>query len=580
MKKQLFFLAFLVQTCMLVAQVSFTASVSKNKLGVNERFSLTYTVKGGGDRFAAPDLSDFSVLSGPSTSSSTTIINSKVTREKTYTYYLRAKKVGVYTIGSASIQVKGKQYRSGNVSIQVLKSSPQATSNYSPEANARENVFLSLELSNSNPYVGEQVVATYKLYFSQEVRSPELLKDPSYTGFWHEDYDLGENYPIQQVRKDGKTFKVATLKKLVLIPQRSGTLTLDAMDLEVPVAIPTNQRDFFGRIQSRIITIICSSGVKVLSVKSLPTQGKPVDFSGAVGVFEFTTRLDRDSIQTNESATLSMRISGTGNLRMIDLPNFKIPNDLEAYEPKFKEKINLQKSGLSGYKRVEHLLIPRNRGDYKISVGSFNYFNPKLRKFITVEKPSYTLNVEGDAKGSTSAVIVNNITKEDVSFIGKDILYIKTSPGDLQSSKDLFFGSVAFKVLCISLTFLVIIALFIAYLLRKSIIDFKQWKRGGAMKQALKVLDSDSDSIHTSIQQALQVYFQKKWGLHRSQFDKEIIEELLCGKSVDSELVNEIVTLLETCEMARFTKVFSEEDKQASTLLNKTKNVIERLENY
>ncbi len=580
MKKQLFFLAFLVQTCMLVAQVSFTASVSKNKLGVNERFSLTYTVKGGGDRFAAPDLSDFSVLSGPSTSSSTTIINSKVTREKTYTYYLRAKKVGVYTIGSASIQVKGKQYRSGNVSIQVLKSSPQATSNYSPEANARENVFLSLELSNSNPYVGEQVVATYKLYFSQEVRSPELLKDPSYTGFWHEDYDLGENYPIQQVRKDGKTFKVATLKKLVLIPQRSGTLTLDAMDLEVPVAIPTNQRDFFGRIQSRIITIICSSGVKVLSVKSLPTQGKPVDFSGAVGVFEFTTRLDRDSIQTNESATLSMRISGTGNLRMIDLPNFKIPNDLEAYEPKFKEKINLQKSGLSGYKRVEHLLIPRNRGDYKISVGSFNYFNPKLRKFITVEKPSYTLNVEGDAKGSTSAVIVNNMAKEDVSFIGKDILYIKTSPGDLQSSKDLFFGSVAFKVLCISLTFLVIIALFIAYLLRKSIIDFKQWKRGGAMKQALKVLDSDSDSIHTSIQQALQVYFQKKWGLHRSQFDKEIIEELLCGKSVDSELVNEIVTLLETCEMARFTKVFSEEDKQASTLLNKTKNVIERLENY
>jgi hypothetical protein len=580
MKKRLLYLVLLLQTSLLLAQVSFTASASKNRLGVNEQFSLTFSVNGSGDRFTAPDLSSFSILSGPSTSSSTTIINGKVTRENTYTYYLRTKKIGVYTIGSASIFVKGRQYRSGKVSIQVLKTSTQSNSSFSPEANARENVFLNLELSNSNPYVGEQVVAKYKLYFSQEVRSPDLLKEPTYTGFWHEDYDLGENYPIQQVQRNGKTFKVATLKKLVLIPQRSGELTLDAMDLDVPVVIPTNQRDFFGRIQSRILNIVCSSDVKVLSVKSLPLKGKPANFSGAVGDFEFTTRLDRDSIKTNESATLSMRVSGTGNLRMIDLPSFKIPNDLEAYEPKFKETINLNKAGLSGFKRVEHLLIPRNRGDYKMSVGSFNYFNPKLKKYISVDKPSYVLNVEGEENPPSTSLMVNNITKEDVSFIGKDILYIKTSLGHLQDSKELFYGSFVFQAFLFFIIFVLFTALVLAYLLRKSMIDLKKWRRGGAMKQAFSILDSVSDEPFNIIQQSLQLYLHKKWGLDRSQFDKEIIEELLISKNIDAVLVNEVISILESCEIARFTQVNPKEGIQKSSLLNKTKIVIERLENY
>ena len=133
------------------------------------------------------------------------------------------------------------------------------------------------------------------------------------------DRDIADNYPVKNIRKDGKSFKVSVLKKSVLIPQRSGSLDIGSMDLEVPVAIPTNQRDFFGRTRSRMVNIICSSGNKTLKVKPLPSNGKPSNFSGAVGEFQFTTKLDRDSIQTNESATLSMRVSGTGNLRMIDL---------------------------------------------------------------------------------------------------------------------------------------------------------------------------------------------------------------------------------------------------------------------
>ena len=578
MKKNILLIALLFQSFLLLAQTSFTASVSKNKVGVNEQFTLTFTINDKGDRFVAPKLSNFSILAGPSTSSSTTIINGKMSKENSYTYHLRAKKLGIYTIGSAYITVNGKEYRTRNISIQVLKSAPKTTGNHSPEAKAKENVFLQLEFSNSKPYVGEQIIAEYKLYFSQEIRSPELLEKPTYTGFWHEEYDLGDNYPIKEEIKNGKKYQVATLKKLVLIPQRSGKLPIAKMELDVPVAIPTNQRDFFGRRRSRMINIICSTGDKTLQVKTLPLEGKPSNFSGAVGTFEFTTKLDRDSIQTNESASLSMRVSGTGNLRMIELPKFDIPNDIEAYEPKYKENIKLKKLGLNGFKREEYLLIPRNKGTYKIASRSFNYFNPKRGKYISIESPSYTLNVNGASSGSTTTVVVNNITKEDVSFIGKDILYIKTSLSNLKYSKELFFGSLTFIILLIIPISLVLIALLIIVLLRKSIIDIEQWKKGTASKQAIKHLLKVSDDKYSGIENALQILLEKKWNLDRAHFNKENIQQVLTEKNVENSLVEEFTQILEACEMARFTSEQSKEDTDA--LVQKTKSIIEQLENY
>lgn len=578
MKKYILLTALLLQSFLLLAQTSFTASVNKNKVGVNEQFSLTFTVNGNGDRFAAPNLSNFSVLAGPSTSSSTTIINGEMSQENSYTYYLRAKKIGIFTIGPAYITVDEKEYRTQSISIQVLKSTPQSTASHTPEAKAKKNVFLELEFSNHQPYVGEQITAEYKLYFSQEIRSPELLEQPTYTGFWHEEYDLGENYPIKEEIRNGKKFQVATLKKLVLIPQRSGKLPIASMDLEVPVAIPTNQRDFFGRRRSRMINIICSTGDKSLNVKELPSAGKPSNFSGAVGSFEFTTKLDRDSIQTNESATLSLRVSGTGNLRMLELPKFEIPNDIEAYEPKYKESIKLKKQGLSGYKREEYLLIPRNKGTYKIASRSFNYFNPKKKKYITVESPSYILNVNGNSTVNTNTVVVNNITKEDVSFIGKDILYIKTQLGDIKRSKELFFGSNTFTVLLITPLLLVLLALLIIVLMRKSIINIEQWKKGTASNQAVKHLLKATKEPLSGIESALQIFFHKKWKLDRAHFNKERITDLLEAKNIDDKLVQELHTIIEACDMARFTSLQSQEDMD--DLVQKTKRIIEQLENY
>ena len=577
MKYYLFLLFFSVKSVLLTAQ-TFSASVNKNKIGLNEQFTLTFTLDESGDRFVAPNLSNFSVLAGPSTSSSTSIINGKVSKETSYTYRLRSKKVGAFTIYPAKIRVKGKELKSNTLSIQVLKSSPKATSNTSPEAIAKRNVFVQLELSNSNPYVGEQVIASYKLYFSQEVRSPELLETPTFTGFWHEEFDFGKNYPISETNIKGKKFQVALLKKLVLIPQHSGALPIAPMELEVPVATPTNQRDFFGRRTSRIVNIICSTGKRMLEVKALPKQNMPVDFSGAVGSFEFTTKLDRDSIQTNESANLSLRVSGSGNLRMIELPEFDVPIDIEAYEPKYKENINLEKFGLSGFKREEYLLIPRNKGVYKIGSVRFSYFNPSKEKYITVSSPSYTLKVKGASSANSTPVVLNSFTKEDVNFIGKDILYIKTSLTNVRTSKDYFFGSTAFYLLLFIPLFLVIAVLLILLLSKKSIINLKKFKEGSSAKQAIRVLNDPELELHTAIENSLQTFMFKKWRLKRAQFNKADLLEVFHKKQVPINLINDFNKLIESSEMARFTSgeyLSNDQDLKALTI-----ELLEQLENY
>jgi len=577
MKKKLLLIIVLFQSVLLMAQ-TFSTTTNKNKIGLNEQFSLSFSLNASGDRFVAPNLSNFTVLAGPSSSSSTSMINNRITKETSYTYRLRAKKMGVFTIQPAKIRVKGKQLKSNSLSIQVLKSSPKSSSNNSPEAIAKSNVFLELSLSNSNPYVGEQVTATYKLYFSQEIRSLTFLENPTYTGFWHEEYDLGKNYPRTEEYIKGKKFQVATLKKLVLIPQRSGNLSIAEMELEVPVAIPTNQRDFFGRRTSRMITIICSTGSKSLQVKPLPTKGMPTNFNGAVGKFEFSTKLDRDSIQTNESANLSLRISGNGNLRMVDLPAFEIPKDIEAYEPKYKESIKLKQSGLSGYKRKEYLLIPRNTGTYKIGSVSFSYFNPRTKKYISIDSPSYTLNVNGDNSGTSTAVVLSNITKEDVSFIGKDILYVKTSLKNFSSSQELFYGSTLFYSLLFIPLFFVVLVLILVVLTRKSIINLQQLQKGSASKQSIRVLNKPNADLHTSIEQAIQLFVFKKWGLKRAQFNKDEVLDLLNSKQVEAHLIMDFNSIFEACEMARFTSIQSQDNKGELKMM--TQKLIEELEKY
>ena len=118
------------------SSVSFKGKSNKNKVFLNEKFQITYTLTENGDRFKGPDFSDFTVIDGPKTSSSTRIISGKVKKENTYTYYLKANKIGSYDIGAASIRIRGNTFKYSNeINIIVSnssKSSYRPKSGYSP----------------------------------------------------------------------------------------------------------------------------------------------------------------------------------------------------------------------------------------------------------------------------------------------------------------------------------------------------------------------------------------------------------------------------------------------------------------
>jgi hypothetical protein len=263
---------------------------------------------------------------------------------------------------------------------------------------------------------------------------------------------------------------------------------------------------------------------------------------------------------------------------MIELPEFDVPIDIEAYEPKYKENINLEKFGLSGFKREEYLLIPRNKGVYKIGSVRFSYFNPSKEKYITVSSPSYTLKVKGASSANSTPVVLNSFTKEDVNFIGKDILYIKTSLTNVRTSKDYFFGSTAFYFILFIPLFLVIAVLVILLLSKKSIINLKKFKEGSSAKQAIRVLNDPELELHTAIENSLQTFMFKKWRLKRAQFNKADLLEVFHKKQVPINLINDFNKLIESSEMARFTSgeyLSNDQDLKALTI-----ELLEQLENY
>ena len=165
-------------------------------------------------------------------------------------------------------------------------------------------------------------------------------------------------------------------------------------------------------------------------------MGKPADFSGAVGKFNFETSLSSKEGKTDDPITYTVKISGTGNFKVIDAPGLKLPPAFEVYDPKVKENVNNSAAGMSGSKQYDYLIIPRQPGDYKIDAKSFSYFDPNAGKYITITSPEFPLKITGAPSKNANAGLSMN--KQDVSILGQDIRYIKTNTPQFKKGRDSF----------------------------------------------------------------------------------------------------------------------------------------------
>ncbi|MFA5326644.1 MAG: BatD family protein [Prolixibacteraceae bacterium] len=554
-------------------------------VAMGEQFRLGFTLNDRGADLQLPDLSNFDVLMGPSTSQSSSIqiINGKTTQSVSFSYIfiLRAKKEGKFTIRPASIKVNGKTYESNSLEIQVVKGQPQQSNSQqsnsqqgsqqqqgkqeqsdAPVGNiSKDNLFVRVVVDKTNVSKGEQILATVKLYISQNVplNGFDDVKLPSYEGFWTKDIDVPSQVNFSREVYNGKIYQIGILKKTILFPQQTGKIRIDPFEITCLVRQRVRQQqsffdDFFDNY--RVVKAKVVSDPVTINVKDLPNP--PAAFNGAVGNFSFSGSIDKTNVKSNEAVTLRLSVSGSGNLNLINPPKIELPQDFESYEPKTTDKVIANDNGLNGSISFEYLFIPRYAGDFTIPAVPFVFFNPVTGKFETRETGPFTIKVEKGNDDNSS--VVNSYSKEDVKMIGKDIRFIKQNNAKLKPKDSSFYGTFEFY----SIYILSLIAFAVFYVLnRKKIkesanLTLVKNKRANKvaskrLKEASRFLkNNQAEQFYESVIKALWGYLSDKLSIPVADLNRAKASESLLERKIDQQVVDDLMKIIDNCEFARY----------------------------
>ena len=582
------------------AQDDPTLTVSaKKQVMVGERFQVVFEANAEGKNFSAPSFEGFTVVGGPftSTSSSFQMVNGSMSHSVkcTYTFALQAYKEGTFHVGSASLNVKGTKVTSEPFDIKVIPddgshAAPSGGGDASGQGRSQQNtndpqvsgkdLFLNVIPSKKSVYVGDQVVLTYKIYTKVPVSSLSVERMPSYAGFWTKDISDNTNSLRQNSEYiNGIEYTTAEVQKTVIVPQRAGKLTIDPMIIECVAQVRTESNrqrsmDPFGAFfndpffNRNIVNVKkeLTSQTLTLEVKSLPENGKPASFAGAVGNYNFKSEIDKTELSTNEAFTLTLTVSGTGNVELLQMPTPVFPPDFEVYDPKVTSSVNPTSNGLSGTKKAEFLVIPRRAGSFTIPAVEFSYFNPANETYQTLQSEPYEIKVEKGA-GSDDGGGIYASNQEDIKYLGSDIRHIMTGDAHLKPMHTFFFGSAAYFVVLLVLLALFVILLFVLKKREQMSKDTAANRNRKAdkvarvrLKNAYQYLKAkDQEKFYVEMSQALWGYIADKLGIERSKLSMDTVNETMKSKNVPDELTNQFIDTLNSCEFARFAPGSAEE---------------------
>ncbi|MFN5793397.1 MAG: BatD family protein [Bacteroidota bacterium] len=611
MSKKIIFI-FLVFVNLLSLDLSaqeLTASVNKNRVGVGEQFILTFSLNTNGSGFRAPSLNDFNVYSGPNQSTNMSFINGSMSQQISFTYYLAAKSEGKFTIGAASINSGGKTYTSKPIVIEVAKgNAPHSNNGQNQKGNSNQqnnsdeydlgnNLFIRTVTSKSRAYVGEQIIVSYKVYTRINILDNAATKLPVFNGFWSEEILSGNRQAeFKQENIDGLQYQVAEIKKAILIPQHSGSLSVDPLVMDVVTRIKNKNRSndpfeqFFnmgGFGSYKDVKVSISSKPIKIDVLPLPEKNKPESFKGAVGDFSMEVNIKPSNLKlkSNDAGNLIVTISGKGNLKLLEPLKIKAPSDIEMYDAKSTDKISTTSSGLSGKRSFDYLFIPRNPGKYTLESAPFTYFDPEKGNYVTLKTPDFNLDVERGTSSNNSAnpiISSYNTNKEDVKLLGNDIRYIKTKT-NLTGISEPFYGSIFFWIL--------LLGPFIGFASFVTVQSIKN-RNGGTteyqQKMAIKKAQNQLKlaSVHLSqnnhelfykeILNALDGFLSAKLLIPISELNKEKISEALQKRGANAELIYNLKNIVEKCEFAKYAQV--KDNNSMQTDYTQAINIISTIE--
>ncbi|MDR1102434.1 MAG: BatD family protein [Tannerella sp.] len=582
-------------------EVTFRATAPEAVV-MGQQFRLTYTLNvEDGRELRLPDISDFDVLMGPSTSTSksTQFANGVSTSVVTqaFTYILMPGKEGTFNLAPATVKVKNSTYTSNALVVKVLPPDPSGNAGAgqgggqpaTPSTGVgSEDLFVRMTVSSRNVYEQEGFLVIFKIYSLVDVASVPSLKFPEFEGFLAQDIDVNPQWTLENY--NGRNYRTAVLKQTFLYPQRSGKITVESGKFDVLVRVRTQKRarsifdDFFDTYQD--VKKELTSPAATIDVKPLP-PGKPASFNGAVGNYTMKASVNTANMKVNEAVTVTATISGSGNIRIAKNPEVTFPNDFEVYDPKVDTKIKTTTAGTSGTKTVEYMAIPRYAGDFEIPALTFSYFDPKDGAYKTLRSDAFALHVEkgADGEGAAAPVMSNFSNRENVRLLGQDIRYIKVGNVHFLPSREIFFGSLTCLLAYVTVAIL-FIAFFVVY--RKQMkenanIALVRTKKANKtavrrLKKAEKLLkENRKEAFYDETLRAVWGYLSDKLNIPLAHLTKDNVGVELSRYGVEEALSGEFMDILNTCEFARYAP--SQAPDAMDQLFKQAVGAIGRMEN-
>ena len=569
-----------------------------------DQFRLTFTVNSHDVKdFRASSAKGFDVLMGPSRqqSSSTQIINGKVSSSKsiTYTYILMAGEPGTYTIPAASVEVDHKKIFSNTLTVKVLPADKEveSASKGSNRSSSRgqaaggritdKDLFITTTASKTKVHEQEAILLTYKAYTN--VNLQQLIgKMSDQQGFYVQEVELPQqSWSLEHYK--GRNYNTAVYRQYVLFPQKTGKIEIPAVTFDAVVAQRVEVSDdpfeaFFNgggytQVQKKVV-----APKVVIDVQSLPVR--PENYSGAVGEFKISANISGTELKANDAVTIKLTISGTGNMKLISSPEVKFPQDFEVYDPKVTDNYSLSSRGLTGTKTIEYLAIPRHAGLFTIPSIEFIYFDIASKSYKTLKTDSYKLNVAKGEGGSGNGQVVTNFTnKEDVKLIGKDIRFIKLGNTHLSQKGEYLFGTTSYY-----LWYIIPFVLFVAFVVvcRKQAMEnanIAKMKTKKANKVAIKrmklagklLADNKKNEFYDEVLKALWGYISDKLSIPVSKLTKDNVSSELSRYGVSDELTQQFLAALNDCEFARYAP--GDENEAMDKVYKTSIDVISKMEN-
>ena len=558
--------------------ITVSADITPKIISLNETATLRVKISANQQlgNIAPPKLQalpEFNVSYGGS-SSQYQFTGNQTSVSVTWTYVLRPKKVGQFTVSQIQISHGNKTYTTDPISIKVLAQSTKPSQS-EPAQDTFTDAFSSsthkveASVDNSRPYVNEQIIYTFRYLYTARIpsfNSPKYTR-PSLRQFWTTEL---ERKRAQRQMIDGALYWIEEIR-VGLFPITAGRITIEPAKLSLPLST--------GRGRPQSSNVLITNPVEVV-VRPLPQGGKPTNFVGTVGQYRIHAQTDRQTIEAGDGFTLQVQVSGTGNIKTVPAPTVPTLPNMAIYDPQITDAIGVVDSKVRGSRTYEYVIIPSKEGDWTIPTIDYPYFDPKTENYQISRTVPITINVSPNPNGAVGTTPTT--TPSDLHLLKQDIRYIKPDSLKLSNQHLQPYKRISFWVVQ-TLPIAVVLSVWF-YRQRQAKRDPKQLREQYAAKNALQIIEDakkhptdEPAAFYGTLANGLYQYIGGIFDISPGGLNPELVRQRCEMAGFPESATAQIVDTLTQCDYVRFAPVAANPTDMEDTL-NRARASINEIE--